>query len=233
VGGLPQRPEPPLNYRLVFSVKGLIREYLSARMIKRGIVENVVPFDKIDHHRFKPIGLLEAFYTDGLGSALYTMRDFDILDEKTLRWPGHGEKIRFLRDCGFFSEEPVRAGGASVVPVDFTSQLLYKVLSRGDPKDVTVMRVDVLGTRSGRKALVRYEMIDYYDDENRITSMGRTTGFTAAIIARMVGRGELVGTGVRGPESILDGKMVAKLIQQLASKGVKIVRRTRSGKERN
>jgi lysine 6-dehydrogenase len=162
VGGLPQRPEPPLNYRLVFSVKGLIREYLSARMIKRGRVENVVPFDKIDHLRFpKPIGLLEAFYTDGLGSALYTLRDFDILDEKTLRWPGHGEKIRFLRDCGFFSEEPVRAGGTSVVPVDFTSQLLYKVLNRGDPKDVTVMRVDVLGTRSGRKALVRYEMIDY------------------------------------------------------------------------
>ena len=234
VGGLPQKPEPPLNYRLLFSVKGLIREYLSARIIRGRRVVNVVPFDVIEHHRFpKPIGLLEAFYTDGLGSALYTMRDFSILDEKTLRWPGHGEKIKFLIDCGFFSEEPIMTGGGSVVPVDFTSQLLFKVLSRGDPKDLTVMRVDVLGSRDGGRARVRYEMIDYYDDEYGITSMGRTTGFTAAIIARMVGRGELVGRGVRGPESILDGRMVAGLLQQLASKGVKIVRRTRSGKKRS
>ena len=84
------------------------------------------------------------------------------------------------------------------------------MLSRGDPKDVTVMRVEVSGPR------------DYYDDENEVTSMGRTTGYTAAIIARMVGRGEVKGKGVHGPESILDGPMVARLLRELAGKGVKI-----------
>lgn len=229
VGGLPQEPLPPLKYRLVFSVKGLIREYLSARVIRGGKVENVVPFDVIEHHRFPmPIGLLEAFYTDGLGSALYTMRRLSILDEKTLRWPGHGERIRFLRDSGFFSEEQVEVAGTRVAPIDFTSQLLYKLLNRGDPKDVTVMRVDVLGAREGKRTKIRFEMVDYYDDENGITSMGRTTGFTAAIIARMVGSGELAGRGVFGPESVLDRPKVAKLVRELARRGVKITRRTRS-----
>jgi lysine 6-dehydrogenase len=224
VGGLPQKPQPPLNYRLVFSVKGLIREYLSARVIREGKIENVTPFDIIEHHRFpKPIGMLEAFYTDGLGSALYSMRDFfSVLDEKTLRWPGHGEKIRFLRDAGFFSEESFKVGKESVSPMDITSRVLYRILTRGEPKDVTVMRVEVLGPRDGRRAEIKYEMIDYYDEENEITSMGRTTGYTAAIIARMVGRGDVKGMGVHGPESILNGEMVGELIRELGGKGVKI-----------
>src|SRR5208282_5599081 len=36
VGGLPQKPLPPLSYKLVFSVKGLVREYLTARVIRGG-----------------------------------------------------------------------------------------------------------------------------------------------------------------------------------------------------
>jgi lysine 6-dehydrogenase len=226
VGGLPQKPEPPLNYRLIFSVKGLVREYLSARVVRGGRIENLVPFEIIEHHRFpKPVGVLEAFYTDGLGSALYTMRHFSLLDEKTLRWPGHGEKIKFLMDSGFFSEEPVDVGGRLVSPVDFSTAVLYKVLNRGGPKDLTVMRVDVIGSLDGKRARVRYEMIDRFDEMSKVTSMGRTTGFTAAIIARMVGRGELAGAGVKGPESFLDGQAVSRLLEELSEKGVVITRR--------
>ena len=226
VGGLPRKPEPPLNYRLVFSVKGLIREYLSARVVRKGKVVNLVPFDVIEHHRFpKPVGVLEAFYTDGLGPALYTMRRFSALDEKTLRWPGHGERIRFLKDSGFFSEEPVMVGGRAVSPLEFSASVLYKALNVGGPEDLTVMRVDVIGSVDGERARVRYETIDRYDQASKVTSMGRTTAFTAAIIARMVGRGELAGTGVKGPEAFLDTRAVSTLLGELSEKGVVITRR--------
>jgi len=226
VGGLPQNPEPPLSYRLVFSVRGLIREYLSARVIRDGEVRSVEPFGEVTKVRFRePIGGLEAFFTDGLGSSIFTLKSLRQLDERTLRYPGHAERIKFLIDAGFFSRERVLVGGRQVAPVDVSEAVLQKVLTRGDPMDVTVMRVETLGRKGGKKVKVTFELIDYYDRESAVTSMGRTTGFTAAVVARMLGRGEIAGTGVLPPETALGGREVRWLLAELASKGVVVKRR--------
>ena len=222
VGGLPQKPLPPLSYRLVFSVKGLVREYLTARVIRDGKVVSVPPFSEIESVRIPKLGKLEAFFTDGLGSSLFTLTRLKELDERTLRWPGHADRIRFLMDAGFFSEDKVTVGGREVAPVDVSSAVLQKVLSRGGPEDLTVMKVKVMGTRHGARTAVIFDMLDFYDGANGITSMGRTTGFTAAIVARMLGRGDLSGSGVLAPEIALDGRCVGNLISELASKGVKL-----------
>jgi lysine 6-dehydrogenase len=225
VGGLPQRPEPPLSYRLVFSVKGLIREYLTAKVVRAGKVRQVEPFADVRRINFpKPIGVLEAFFTDGLGSSIYTLTKLRQLDERTLRFPGHAEKIKFLLDAGFFSGEAVAVDGSEVLPVDVSAAVLQRTLTRGDPKDLTVMRVEVVGRKGGRRARVVFDLVDYYDDINGVTSMGRTTGFTAAIVARMLGRGEIEGGGVLPPETTLGRAAVKKLLSELASKGV-VVRR--------
>ena len=142
-----------------------------------------------------------------------------------MRFPGHAEKIKFLIDAGFFSEEAVEVAGRSVLPVDVSAAVLQKVLTKGDPKDVTVMRVESIGTKRSRRTRVVFDLVDYYDEENRVTSMGRTTGFTAAIVARMLGRGEIKGTGVLPPETTLEGGSVKRLLAELASKGV-VVKRT-------
>ncbi|MGA2664828.1 MAG: saccharopine dehydrogenase C-terminal domain-containing protein [Nitrososphaerales archaeon] len=231
VGGLPQRPEPPLSYHLVFSVKGLIREYLSARVIRDGEVRSVAPFGAVLKVRFrKPIGTLEAFFTDGLGSSIHTMRGLRELDERTLRYPGHAERIGFLLEAGFFGTEkvPVGDGGRAVAPIDVSAAVLQRVLTRGDPRDVTVMRVETVGKRGGAGARVVFDLVDRYDEENRITSMGRTTGFTAAIVARMLGRGEIEGAGVLPPETALGGAAVKRLLAELSAKGVTVRKTVRS-----
>ena len=227
VGGLPQRPEPPLWYRLVFSVRGLIREYMSAEVIRDGKVVEVRPFEEVERVRFRPpIGLLEGFFTNGLGSSIYSLRHLKNLDERTLRYPGHAERIRFLIDAGFFSDRPVNVGGVEVAPVEVSESVLQNLLTRGDAKDMTVMRVRTAGTLQGRRTAVTYDLLDYFDERNGISSMGRTTGFTAAIVTRMLGRGEIAGTGVLPPETALDSRAVGRLLSELASKGVIVKRRT-------
>ena len=216
VGGLPQKPKEPFGYRLVFSIVGLLREYTDiARIVRNGRVLKVMPFDEVKTVEFpQPIGKCEGFYTDGLATLLYSLKGFNELDEMTLRWPGHAEKMKFLRDAGFFSKKPV--GG--LVPYDLSAALLERELSGGDPEDMTVMRVEVKGP-SGQ---ITYEVIDYYDPKNRITSMGKTTGYTGSIVAQMVGSGEVKGKGVIPPETVLGPEAVGKLIGELAKRGVEM-----------
>lgn len=229
VGGLPQEPRPPLSYHLVFSVKGLIREYLSARVIRDGRVVNVEPFAEVKRLEFpEPIGTLEAFHTDGLGSSIYSLSSLDRLDEWTLRYPGHAERVDFLVKAGFFSEDPVVVEGRSIAPIDASGAVLQRLLTGGDPRDVTVLRVVVVGLLGGRRTRVAFDLLDYYDEKNEITSMGRTTGFTAAIVARMLGGGEIEGTGVLPPETSLTQKNVSHLLEELSSRGVKVRRRSSS-----
>jgi len=226
VGGLPQKPEPPLSYRLVFSVRGLIREYLTARVVRDGQVSSVDPFGDVRRVMFrKPIGELEGFFTDGLGSSIYSLRSLKELDERTLRYPGHADKIKFLLDAGFFSTDAVKVDGREISPVEVSEAVLQRVLTRGDPKDLTIMRVETLGRRGPERVMVTFELVDRYDEANGVTSMGRTTGFTAAIVARMLGRGEIEGTGVLPPETALGAAGVKRLLTELRSKGVVVTKK--------
>jgi lysine 6-dehydrogenase len=220
VGGIPEKPLPPFDYRLVFSVVGLLREYIEeARVFRGGELVKIPPFSKVEKVEFpEPIGTLEAFCTDGLASLVYTMRGMRILDEKTLRWPGHVEKMKVLMEAGFFSKDKVDVAGTPVSPLDVSYAVLARKLSEGDPHDVTVMRVIA---KSASQETV-YEMVDRYDDKNGITSMGKTTGYTASIIAQMAGSGELGSKGVVPPETAVRGSRVGKLLSELNRRGVVI-----------
>src|SRR5207249_10512854 len=95
-------------------------------------------------------------------------------------------------------------------------------LSSGTPGGLAVMRGESGGRKGAGRASITYEMIDFYDREKKVTSMGKTTGFTCSIVTRMVGRGEVHGIGVVPPEVALNTKLVQKLHSELQSKGVKI-----------
>ncbi|MDG6982169.1 MAG: saccharopine dehydrogenase NADP-binding domain-containing protein [Nitrososphaerota archaeon] len=218
VGGIPQEPRPPFGYKLVFSIVGLLREYTDqARVVRDGIMVKVMPFSTVEAYDFPPpIGRLEGFCTDGLASLVYTMKGMRVLDEITLRWPGHAEKMNLLMESGYFSRDKVRAGGADVSPLEVSWEVLGRKLAEGDPRDITVMRVIAKGT----KGEVVYDMIDRYDEEMGVTSMGKTTGYTGSIVTQMLGRGEVKGTGVIPPEKAVTGRMVEELLSQLARRGV-------------
>ena len=220
VGGLPQDPRPPFGYKLVFSIVGLLREYIEdARVYRNGKLVKVRPFSTVETVDFpSPIGTLEAFCTDGLASLVYTMKGMRVMDEKTLRWPGHAEKMNLLMESGFFSREKVMAGGVEVAPLEVSWAILGRKLAEGDPRDLTVMRVVAKGKRGG----ITYDMIDRYDEDNGVTSMGKTTGYTASIAAQMLGAGKVAGKGVIPPEEALQGELVSSLISELDHRGVKI-----------
>ena len=219
VGGLPQKPQPPFGDRLVFSIVGLLREYTDdARVFRDGRLVRVRPFSTVESVDFpQPIGRLEAFCTDGLASLVYTMKRMRVLDEKTLRWPGHAEKMGLLMESGFFSKESLSMEGTKVAPLEVSWAVLGKKLSEGDPRDMTVMRV----IAKGKNGEAVYDMIDRYDEKNEVTSMGKTTGYTASIVTQMVGSGEVTGTGVVPPEKAVTGKRVSKLLSELGRRGVK------------
>jgi lysine 6-dehydrogenase len=206
VGGLPRKPKPPLDYALVFSANGLINEYVEPCLVLRnGRLAWREPLADVEELEFpKPFGKMEAFNTSGGSSTLpYTYRGrVKELDYKTIRYPGHCLKFRVLFDLGLTDREPVEVDGRRVIP----RHLLVKRLEAKLPwekDDVVLMRVEVEGkgargrgvkdSSGGRKRRrrIRYELVDNADRRSGLTAMMRTTGFSIAIVALMLGRGQI------------------------------------------
>ena len=222
VGGLPPKPSGPFGYRLVFSIVGLLREYIEeARIVRNGRMVKVMPFSMVETYDFPaPIGRLEGFPTDGLASLVYTMKGMKTLDEITLRWPGHAEKMNLLLESGYFSRDKVKVGESEVSPLELSYAVLGRKLAEGDPEDMTVMRV----IAKGKNGTIVYDMVDRYDEKNRVTSMGKTTAYTGSIVTQMVGAGEIQGKGVMPPEMAVRGRKVDQLLTELGKRGVKVTR---------
>jgi lysine 6-dehydrogenase len=222
VGGLPQNPRPPLYYQIVFSVDGLINEYIEqAAVILDGKLVHIDPMSGLEEITFpEPFGTLEAFNTSGGLSTLATMLEGKVrtLDYKTIRYKGHCEKFKTLLDLGFATNEPMMVGGSVKTNREFFADLLRKKLDYGD-RDVVLARAIITG-RSGKAAKsLTYEFIDRYDEEAGITAMMRTTAFPTAITARMLADDTIKDRGVLPPEMCVPGSL---MIDELAKRNVKI-----------
>jgi lysine 6-dehydrogenase len=213
VGGLPQHPRPPLNYQIVFSAEGLINEYIEdAEVIRNGERSLVPSMSDLEEIIFPPpFGTLEAFNTSGGASMLPELFEGRVreLDYKTIRYPGHCEKIRMLLDLGFADSEPLAFGNIVQTRRELFTDLLRKKLDFQD-KDLVLLRVTVSGTRHGHKATLAYELIDYYDEKARMTAMMRTTAFPTSVIAQMLARGDINARGVLLPELCVPGDALIK-----------------------
>ena len=200
VGGLPQNPKPPLDYSIVFSVKGLIHEYIkNAEVIRDGKISNVESLTEIEELDFpKPFGKMEAFLTAGGSSTLpKTLKGkVEQLDYKTIRYKGHCEKIKAIFDLGFRSEEKIKIGNCMVSPIEVLEEMLEMSLTHKNIKDVTLLHVEVIGYNKKEKKKITFQIIDYFDEENNITSMMRMTAFPASIIAQMIANGIISKKGV-------------------------------------
>ncbi|HEX2898015.1 MAG TPA: saccharopine dehydrogenase C-terminal domain-containing protein [candidate division Zixibacteria bacterium] len=202
VGGLPQKPRPPLNYQMVFSAEGLINEYWEPCLIlKDGKKKMVEPMSDIESLEFDGVGQLEAFYTSGGTSTLPETYGGEIsfLDYKTIRYPGHCEKFRTMLEIGFASREPVTVNKQKIVPRDILKAVLDKNLSFGEP-DLVLVRLTCEGSRAGSNLRVVYEIIDREDPKTGLTAMMRTTAFPATIIAHMAASGRIKERGCRPQE---------------------------------
>ncbi len=220
VGGLPRYPRPPLNYMLVFSVEGLINEYLEpAEVIRDGKVKLAEAMADLEEIEFpQPFGKVESFNTSGGISTLTRMFEGKVnaLDYKTIRYKGHCEKFKTLLDLGFASSEPIMVGNSLRTAREVFQELLKKKLpSTG--QDVVLMKVWITGTINDQQKTLAYEMIDYFDDKAKISSMMRTTSFPTSIIAQMVVNGTISVRGVLPPEQCVP---VEPLIEELKKRNI-------------
>jgi lysine 6-dehydrogenase len=170
---------------------------------------------------FPGIGTLEAFNTDGLRSLAKTINAPN-MKEKTMRYPGHIEKMRMLRESGFFSQNEIDINGAKIRPIDLTSKLLFPMweYSKGEV-DITVLRVIVEGAKSGRGVRHTYDLIDRYDASSETSSMARTTGYTATMAVRLLANGMYSRRGLIAPEYVgRHTECVEFLLNGLRDRGV-------------
>ncbi len=227
VGGLPRDQRWPYQYKAPFAPSDVIEIYTRpARMVENGQVVIKPALSEPELIDFPKVGTLEAFNSDGLRSLIRTV-NAPFMKEKTLRYPGHAELMRVLRETGFFGKDPIEVNGVKVRPLDLTSQLLFPIWNF-DPgeREFTVLRVIVEGEKSGEDVRIRYDMVDEYDPATEMTSMARTTAFPCAIVARMLADGTLRRPGVWPPESLgAQPGVLDRVLTELADRNVIVQRR--------
>ncbi|MBX3298634.1 MAG: saccharopine dehydrogenase NADP-binding domain-containing protein [Acidobacteria bacterium] len=216
VGGLPQHPVPPLDYQLVFSVEGLINEYIeSARIIRGGAITTVESMTEVESLEFEGFAPLEAFQTSGGTSTLPDtfLGQVKELDYKTIRYAGHCERFKTMIDLGLCSSEPIVADFQQVTPRKVFGRLLEMHLPADGP-DYVLVRVEVVG--DGGKRL-RYDIVDKLDEATGMSAMMRTTAFPASIIAQMMARGDVLSRGATPQEKAIDAD---RFVAELANRNI-------------
>jgi saccharopine dehydrogenase-like NADP-dependent oxidoreductase len=204
VGGLPKVRKKPFQYKAPFSPADVIEEYTRpARLMKNGHIIVRPALSEVEWIHFDEIGTLEAFNTDGLRSLLYTMPHIKNQKEKTMRYPGHVEIIRSLKESGFFSEKPVDVDSTMISPLKVTSQILFNEWKLGlEEEELTVMKVKLIGKVNGEDKTVEWSLLDYYDDETKTSSMARTTGYTCTAAVNLMAQNLFNEKGVFPPELV-------------------------------
>ncbi len=236
VGGIPKNPKPPFNFKIVFSAEDVIDEFLRpVRYVKDGRLVTTPAASGLELIEFPGVGVLEAFYTDGLRSLVKTIKAKN-LAEKTLRWPGHAEMMVALREMGLFGKKPRILGGVEVTPFKVTADLLFPVWEMkpeaGD-RDMTIMKVVVNGKKDGDMVTYTWYLEDYFDEATWYHSMARTTGFPCAAMARAIAQGMVKEKGVIAPELLAgDDELFDFLMTELSKRGVNYTQTVEVKKER-
>ena len=204
VGGLPQSPEPPLNYQIVYSLEGALDYYTTPSWILRGgrpvQVEALSELEPVEFP--SPVGTLEAFHTGGGISTLPFAYEgkVDVMEYKTLRYPGHAAIMRPIRELGLLDMKPVEVKGQTVVPRDVFIASVSPRLHKPQGRDLVALQVLVSGLEDGKRRQVGFRLIDYFDSEHGISAMMRTTGYSLSVTGQMQADGRVTLKGVHTPD---------------------------------
>jgi lysine 6-dehydrogenase len=221
-GGIPQNPRPPFNYLLTFHVAGLTNEYAEpAIFLRDGKVVEIEPMTELEMVEFPaPIGTLEAFVAGGGTDTMpwtYEGR-LRTLQNLTLRYPGNLSQLRAFYDLGLWDLTPIPVGDVQVVPRQVFHALFEPKVTFPEDKDLVIVRVRALGQKDGRDAEALVEVIDYFDEETGFTAMERATGWSAAIVAQMMARGQ-TPRGAGGVERMVPAR---PFVEELRRRGLNV-----------
>ena len=223
VGGLPQHPEPPLNYQIVYSLEGALDYYTTPSWILRdGRPVQVDALSELEPVEFPaPVGTLEAFHTAGGISTLPFKYEgqVDVMEYKTLRYPGHVASMRPIRELGLIDNTPIVVKCQQVVPRDVFIAAVHPKLHKPKGRDLVALLVKVSGTKGGTRAEVTFRLVDRYDAEHGISAMMRTTAYSLSITGQMQADGRVVTKGVHTPDEAIP---FDEYVRELGERGVRI-----------
>jgi len=223
VGGLPQHPEPPLNYQIVYSLEGVLDYYTTLSWVlrdgKRRQVEALSEREPVEFP--PPVGELEAFHTAGGLSTMAWRYEGKIptMEYKTLRYPGHAHIMAAIRELGLLDLNTVDVKGTKVIPRDVFVEVVCPHLTKPQGRDLVALRVTVEGTQGGRETKVAWELLDYYDEVRGISAMMRATGYSLSITGQMQACSEIEPAGVYTPDECVPAE---RYIEELGRRGVEI-----------
>lgn len=204
VGGLPFERKMPFQYKAPFSPNDVLEEYIRKvryRIAGQDIV--IEPLTDLELLHFDAVGTLEAFNTDGLRTLLISYPEIRYMREKTLRYPGHADLIKAFMETGLLSQDEIDINGTKIKPYDLTSELLIdKWKMDENDNEFTVMRILIDGEGKDEAKRFQYDLFDITDNNSGLSSMARTTGFTASSIALLLMNGNIKNKGVITPEEI-------------------------------
>jgi lysine 6-dehydrogenase len=232
VGGLPEKPMPPFHYQLVFSVEGLINEYVEpARILRRGKLTTIEPLTEPEEFHMNGFAPLVAFHTSGGTSTLPETFEGRVGEcfEKTLRYPGHYDLLCELKELGLFSSEKLRIGKVEIAPRAMMSKVFEgKFASKGP--DVCIMRLEahesvrtpgVRGLLGGRLQgrVATFTLVDHYDPKTDMSAMMRTTAFPASIVLQMLASGAIEKRGAVLQERDVPAEV---FLDEMEKRGIRI-----------
>jgi lysine 6-dehydrogenase len=223
VGGLPQHPQAPLNYQIVYSLEGVLDYYTTLSWVLRDKKRTQVKaLSEVEPIQFPaPIGTLEAFHTAGGLSTMAFRYEGKIptMEYKTLRYAGHAKIMEAIRDLGLLEQAPIEVNGLKVSPRAVAVAAMGPRLTMPESADLVALRVIVSGTRAGKPKTFAWDLVDRYDASTGISAMERTTGFSLAITGLMQVRGQVKSLGVRTPDEAMPAK---PYIEALRKRGIDI-----------
>lgn len=221
-GGIPQDPKPPFKYMLTFNIAGLTNEYAEpAIFLRDGKITEVEPMTEWELVEFpEPIGTLEAFVASGGTDTMPWTYEGKLrtLQNLTLRYPGHFSQLRAFYDLGLWDQEPIDVDGKQVIPREVFHTLFEPKVNFPEDKDLVIVRVKALGKKGGRDTQALVQVIDYYDSKTGFTAMERTTGWSAAIVAEMMARGQ-TPKGSGGVEKMVPAR---HFVGELRQRGIQV-----------
>lgn len=178
VGALSQNTNNFLHYNFTWSVEGVINEYIHPSLV-------------LEQRRIKEVSALsgletllingsryEAFHTSGgAGSLVETYAGrVNNMDYKTIRYPGHCEKMRFILNDLQLRDNPTLAKEILERVVPFSTE------------DKVVVYVGVQGQKEGRLFEQDYahEFYPAYVGQHRFTAIQMTTASSICVVIDLV-----------------------------------------------
>ncbi|MES2304873.1 MAG: saccharopine dehydrogenase C-terminal domain-containing protein [Gemmatimonadota bacterium] len=223
VGGLPQHPEPPLNYQIVYSLEGALDYYTTPSWVLRnGKPTTVEALTELEPVEFaQPVGTLEAFHTaGGLSTMAFTFEGkVREMEYKTLRYPGHAALMKAIRELGLLDLTPVNVKGKEVVPRDAFIASVSPKLTKPEGRDLVALRVIASGTKDGAPKTTTFDLVDRFDEVHHVSAMMRTTGYSLSLTGLTQARRQVVRFGVTTPD---EGMPFDRYVAGLKERGILI-----------